>query len=185
VTASSLDDVVASVDRAGEDALDHLRGKPVFDRFFYGLSESANFSLIWHGLAGAVALVAPDGRRRAARLGAVLAVESLLVNQGVKRLFGRKRPAFEGEHPYRLRRPLTTSFPSGHSSAAFCAALLLSDGHRRQAPVWYAVAALVASSRVYVRAHHTSDVLAGAALGTGIGLVARAISPLPASRHLM
>src|SRR4029079_19252163 len=34
---------------------------------------------------------------------------------------------------------------------------------------WYAAAAAVASTRVYVRLHHASDVVAGAALGFALG----------------
>ena len=61
--------------------------------------------------------------------------------------------------------PLTSSFPSGHASAAFCAAGLLSEGSRLE-PAYYALAAVVAASRVHVKIHHASDVVAGAAVGT-------------------
>ena len=44
---------------------------------------------------------------------------------------------------------------------------------RRTAPAWYTLAALVAFSRVYVRMHHTSDVVAGAALGLALAPAAR------------
>jgi undecaprenyl-diphosphatase len=35
----------------------------------------------------------------------------------------------------------------------------------------------VASSRAYVRIHHPSDVVAGAALGVGLGTIARHVWP--------
>jgi undecaprenyl-diphosphatase len=71
-----------------------------------------------------------------------------------------------------MRRPITSSFPSGHATAAFTAASVLA--HTGQGDVfWYAIAAVVASSRVYVRMHHASDVVAGAALGLVLGRVAR------------
>ena len=47
------------------------------------------------------------------------------------------------------------------------AASLLADGRRRSAPLWYGIAAAVAASRVHVRIHHGSDVVAGAAIGLG------------------
>jgi hypothetical protein len=58
----------------------------------------------------------------------------------------------EGDRPHSLRQPLTSSFPSGHASAAFVAAALLSD--RRPLPekaLWYGLAGVVASSRVHVK----------------------------------
>ena len=46
-------------------------------------------------------------------------------------------------------------------------------------PLYVTVAVIVASSRVYVKIHHASDVVAGAALGVGLGLVGRRLAPLP------
>jgi undecaprenyl-diphosphatase len=67
-------------------------------------------------------------------------------------------------HPHKFRRPQTSSFPSGHASSAVLAASVLSKGSRL-APAYKIIAALVATSRIHVRAHHASDVLAGAAVG--------------------
>ncbi len=44
---------------------------------------------------------------------------------------------------------------------------------------WWAVALVVASSRIHVRIHHASDIVAGAALGTVLGLIARRLWRLP------
>ena len=53
---------------------------------------------------------------------------------------GAGRPS-EGDPRYPVRRPLTSSFPSGHASAAAFAAVVLTawDG-RRSAPLWWTVA---------------------------------------------
>jgi undecaprenyl-diphosphatase len=71
-----------------------------------------------------------------------------------------------------MRRPITSSFPSGHAATAFMAAGLLSKG-TRLAPAYYTLAALVAYSRVHVRMHHPADVAGGAALGIALGAIAR------------
>jgi undecaprenyl-diphosphatase len=57
------------------------------------------------------------------------------------------------------------------------AAALLSEDDQLW-PLYYGLAMLVASSRVYVRDHHTSDVLAGAAIGAVVGRVVRRFAPL-------
>jgi undecaprenyl-diphosphatase len=75
-----------------------------------------------------------------------------------------------------LRTPSTTSFPSGHASAAFTAATVLSEGDPLW-PLYYAAAAVVASSRTYVKIHHASDVVAGVATGMVIGRIARKVWP--------
>jgi membrane-associated phospholipid phosphatase len=166
---------VAAFDAAADRALDRLRGNPVADRIFYTASTLGDWSLLWHLIGVTRGAANPARHRETVRLSTVLGIESVLVNQGVKRLFKRGRPAFEGQHPHQLRTPTTTSFPSGHASAAFCAAVLLSEGDGPLAPLWYGLATIVALSRPYARSHHASDTVAGAALGYAIGRTARAV----------
>jgi PAP2 superfamily len=169
-------EAVARFDDAVDGLFDHLRGHPALDRMFYAASELADFSLLWHIVGGVRALGTEDPVRDLMRFSAVMGAESLLVNGGIKSLFRRGRPVHDGPRPHHLRQPLTSSFPSGHASAAMVAAALLSEGSR-VAPLWYAGAAVVASSRVYVRIHHASDVLAGAALGIALGAAVRRVWP--------
>ena len=67
-------------------------------------------------------------------------------------------------HQHKIRKPQTSSFPSGHASSAVLAASILSEGSKLSA-VYKVLAALVATSRIHVRAHHASDVIAGATVG--------------------
>jgi membrane-associated phospholipid phosphatase len=174
--------IIAKFDAAADAAFDHLRGRPIPDRIFYAASELGNFSAIWHLIGVSRAVVNPSRIADAWAFSAVMGVESLLVNQGVKRLFHRERPAFDGDRPHRLRRPITSSFPSGHASAAFCAAVVLTHDHRALAPVWFTVATAVAVSRVHVKIHHASDIVGGMAVGAVIGLGANVLLDLLGSR---
>ena len=83
-------------------------------------------------------------------------------------MFRRTRPVHVGPRPLHLRQPRTSSFPSGHATAAFFGAALLRDDDRL-APLYYAIAVIVAASRVHVKIHHASDVIGGIALGVGLG----------------
>lgn len=168
---------VAAFDAAVDRALERLRGRPLADRLFYTASALGDWSLLWHAIGLTWAALDPARRRDAVRLSVVLAIESLVVNQGVKRLFKRHRPVLDDDRPYSLRTPTTTSFPSGHASAAFCAAVLLSDGDAALAPLWYGLATVVALSRPYARDHHASDTVGGALVGYGIGRAAKALWP--------
>jgi undecaprenyl-diphosphatase len=142
----------------------------------YAASAAGEHSLIWLALAGVEGWRAGQGRRALLRAGAALGAESFLVNGLVKLAFRRQRPQSTGPRPLPLRIPRTSSFPSGHASAAFFAAALLRDG--APAPLVYLAAATVASSRVHVGIHHASDVIAGAGLGAALGEVARHLFPV-------
>ena len=164
---------IARFDNAVDRWWEALRGRKLVDRVMYGASDVGEFSQLWHVLG---ALRALNPRREvsdAFRFSALMALESLIVNQGIKRLFARRRPGTAAENPtqHRLRQPISSSFPSGHASAAFCAAAVLSRGSRL-GPLYRLAATIVATSRIHVRLHHTSDVIAGAAVGEIIGRVA-------------
>lgn len=160
-----LSDAIARFDARVNQAVDKVRSPPL-DTFMYRLSSSADHSLIWH-CAGLVRGMRHADFEGAARFAGALGVESALTNGPIKMIFERVRPLpyEEVEFRYGLRKPITSSFPSGHATAAFCAATLLGGGVG-----WYGAAAAVASTRVYVRLHYASDVIAGAALGTLLGL---------------
>jgi undecaprenyl-diphosphatase len=167
---------IAGFDAAVDRAFDHLRGRPAVDRVMYVASELGDWALIWHIIGVAQALRPARQASSAARLSAVLGVESVLVNGGIKSLFRRTRPVWELPRPHRLRLPRTTSFPSGHASSAFTAAGVLSEDDKLR-PLYYTVAVIVASSRVHVKIHHASDVIAGAAIGVVLARVARRAWP--------
>ena len=169
---------VDEFDRAVDRAFDRLRGNPVADRLFYGASELGDHGLIWLILGALRGLRSEHDWHAALRLGAGVGLESALVNIGIKSLFRRSRPVSSVPRPLRLRRPRTSSFPSGHATSAFTAAGLLSD-HDQLWPLYYAVAVVVAASRVHVRIHHASDVVAGVAIGAALGRIGRRLYPLP------
>jgi membrane-associated phospholipid phosphatase len=178
------DTAVGRFDRAVDDWFEiHLRTNKVANAVFYGASALGDHGILW-------ILLATTQAARRARQGApvqawrttllrdvgALAVESALVNGPVKWVFRRERPVQEAPRPMRLRQPRTSSFPSGHATAAFFGAALLRDDD----PIWplyYALAVVTASSRVHVRIHHASDVVAGIALGAVLGEVARRVLP--------
>jgi membrane-associated phospholipid phosphatase len=163
---------VGQFDERADELLEHLRGQTAVDAVFRFASEAADFSMIWHvtNLVRGAVVRRPD---QVAGLAVALGVESLVVNQGLKRLFRRERPTLEGDHRTPVRRPSTSSFPSGHASAAAFNATILTSWDRRRWPLWWSVAAVVGTSRAHVRIHHASDVVGGAVIGVLLGLVAR------------
>ena len=122
----------------------------------------------WHG--GSLRLVV----ERAIYFFAAVAVSGI-VAQIVKHLVGRARPvlfAVDGPfsfHPLAVTNVLA-SFPSGHTTSAFAAAVAL--GYMRPSWRWWLLgcALLIGVSRVLVGAHYPSDVVGGAALGSATSL---------------
>jgi hypothetical protein len=84
-------------------------------------------------------------------------VVSVAFSEGLKSLTRVKRPD-SNEHD---------SFPSGHATAAFAVATMESSFHPKEAPFWYAGAAMIADSRVVLHRHHWTDIIAGGLLGYG------------------
>ena len=170
---------VGRFDVAVEDRIERLRGHRALDRLMYGASELGDWSLVWHLVGVSQALLPGREPLSAVRLSVILGIEAAVVNGPIKQLFRRVRPewASEAPRPHRLRQPRTSSFPSGHASSAFTAAGVLAAGGDPLWPIYYAIAVVVASSRAYVRIHHPSDVLAGAALGVGLAMLANQLWP--------
>jgi undecaprenyl-diphosphatase len=166
--------LAARFDEWAELRLERIRGNPVADTVFTTASKLGEFSLIWHATNVARRVIGIGTSEQLPNFAVLLGAESLLVNQGIKRLFRRVRPTEAGDERYPVRRPLTSSFPSGHASAAAFAATVLSgwDG-APLAALWWTIAATVAVSRAYVRIHHASDVVAGLATGVTLGVAAR------------
>ena len=169
---------VTRFDLAVDSAFDHLRGNKAADRIFYAASELGDFSLIWLLLASARSLRSERDEKAAVRVAIGAAAESALVNGVIKSFFRRTRPPWDVVRPHRIRQPLTSSFPSGHATSAFSSAILLSEDDPLW-PAYFAIAVVVASSRIYVKIHHASDVLAGVGVGVALGVLGRKLMPLP------
>jgi diacylglycerol kinase family enzyme/membrane-associated phospholipid phosphatase len=139
------------------------------------LTRSANHSLLWFAIAGVLATRVGVTRRAALRGLLAILGASITANGVLKPLLPRRRPPDAGIPPNRSlrRRPTSSSFPSGHAASAAAFATAVTMESPRAGLVVVPVAAAVAYSRVHVGVHWTSDVLAGAAVGTGAALLTR------------
>ena len=179
VLPPGLRGVVRQFDLTVDRSFAGLRADPRTNKVMFAASALGDFSLLWHLIGTARALRSPADERQAVRLGISLLAESVFINGVVKSFFRRERPEWEQERAHALRKPRSSSFPSGHATSGFMAATLLIDDRCRRIPLWYGLAGVVAASRVHVRIHHPSDVVAGSIIGVGLGALARRLWPLP------
>lgn len=105
-----------------------------------------------------------------------IAVPGLVVSI-LKRIVGRARPVIAGEdaflYKFFLWRVEYASFPSGHATTAFAVAVAFGALWPRLRPLLWTYAIAIALSRVFVTAHHPSDVVAGAIAGAVGALLVR------------
>ncbi|NIJ12192.1 undecaprenyl-diphosphatase [Saccharomonospora amisosensis] len=150
------------------------------DALLRTLSRSANKGRLWWTVAAALATRKGAPRRGALRGLAAVAGASVAANLIAKPLFPRRRPAAElVPEPRRLvKRPTSSSFPSGHaaSAAAFVTSVAM------EAPsLGLALApagAAVSYSRMHTGVHWPSDIGAGMLIGVAAALATRHWWPL-------
>lgn len=120
-------------------------------------------------LVPALGFVLLFGKQRKTGLAVLAAITVSLVLTFVFQYLAL-RPQPEGMRLL-LPTPNFPSFPSGHAAMVFAAAVVLALSYRRGR--WWmltlAGAGLISLSRIYLGYHYPSDILAGAALGAGVG----------------
>jgi membrane-associated phospholipid phosphatase len=139
---------------------------PALDRAMTRLTRAADHSKL--SMTAAAVLSVTRGRkgRRAAFEGlASVAATSAVANLAIKPLGRRRRPDRAADDVPLARHvpmPTTTSFPSGHSAAAFAFATGVGNVLPREA---------VAYSRVHTGVHYPGDAIAGSLLGGAIAQI--------------
>jgi undecaprenyl-diphosphatase len=175
---------LAGLDRAVLLAVHHGWRTPAGDAFFLWITQARHFMLpliaLWLGF---IVLGGRRGRYLAAALLLALLLTDAICGLVIKPLFHRVRPCFAVEGVTALLPQIrSASFPSNHAANTFGAATVLFAARRRWWALGFLGALAVAVSRVYVGVHYPSDVLAGAAIGSGLGLLAwRAVAAV--ERH--
>jgi undecaprenyl-diphosphatase len=170
--------VVGSVDDWVDGIFEPLRGRPTVDGAAKVITALGDHGWLWSGIAMWRGRRSGPARRQAIRSLGVAGISSSLVNAGIKQVVGRERPDTSdlriSNVGVPVRAPKTSSFPSGHTLAAFCSAAVLSrPGDQKGNALLYAAAGLIGVSRIHLRAHHASDVAGGIVIGTALGLAVK------------
>jgi undecaprenyl-diphosphatase len=175
---TDLRGLVRLVDDRIDGWFEPLRGQPALDGLAKVVTGLGDQGIMWAATTVWRARHSGPERAQAVRALSIAGIESTIVNRTLKVAVGRSRPDPGGlalsAVGVPVREPTSSSFPSGHTLAAFCAATVMSRRRDRAGnALLFTAASLVGLSRLHLRAHHASDVLGGAAIGVALGLVGR------------
>lgn len=157
---------------------------PITNPIFYVITTLGNAGWFWIVLAVLMLTVLPKKYKKAGLTMAIALILSLIFCNGiVKHLWARPRAFWvvgqnfvvgnEFENLYGIFNSIHDySFPSGHSSASFAAAVSIFMWRKKEGSAALVLAALIAFSRLYFTVHYPTDVLVGTITGALYGVAA-------------
>ena len=157
---------------------------PITNPIFYVITTLGNAGWFWIVLAVLMLTVLPKKYKKAGLTMAIALILSLIFCNGImKHLWARPRAFWvvgqnfvvgnEFENLYGIFNSIHDySFPSGHSSASFAAAVSIFMWRKKEGSAELVLAALIAFSRLYFTVHYPTDVLVGTITGALYGVAA-------------
>ena len=157
---------------------------PITNPIFYVITTLGNAGWFWIVLAVLMLTVLPKKYKKAGLTMAIALILSLIFCNGImKHLWTRPRAFWvvgqnfvvgnEFENLYGIFNSIHDySFPSGHSSASFAAAVSIFMWRKKEGSAALVLAALIAFSRLYFTVHYPTDVLVGTITGALYGVAA-------------
>lgn len=145
---------------------------PLKNKIMIIASTAGNMGAIWFAFCIPFLIYAP-WRLIGVNIIAGMAVTQLMCEIIIKRIVRRERPVWHlSDDEQLIRRPKYYSFPSGHTTAAFAVAAVVFWRCNIQVIIMVWICSVtIAFSRVYLRVHYLSDVVAGAIMGFGFGSI--------------
>ena len=145
--------------------------KPALNRIMITASRAGNFGTIWWAICLPF-LIRPEWRATGFNIVFGLALAHLMGEIIIKHIVKRVRPCHHlGDEEQLIDRPRFYSFPSGHTTASFA---VVGIALLRGRPITFMpillLAMLIGFSRIYLRVHYLTDVVAGAVLGFVCGI---------------
>lgn len=159
------------------EAIQQLRC-PFLDALLGVITRLGDGGIFWIGLS--VILCLPKKTRKwGVTMLFALAFGAIVCNLTLKPLIARERPynnplgmyTFEQLEAMGIHLSSDYSFPSGHTTASFAAAVGMFLRNKKWGSVALVTAVLIAFSRLYLYVHFPTDVLFGMAFGTTAALL--------------
>lgn len=116
-------------------------------------------------ILGLFCLFSSKRKKAGAAITVSLVLALFIGNLLLKNLAARPRPFHIKDVALLIPAPYGYSFPSGHTTASFAAAVSLWKFRKKEGTAALALAAVIGFSRMYLYVHFFTDVLCGAAIG--------------------
>ncbi len=150
---------------------------PIMDKLMVAFTMLGEAGAVWIALA--IILLCTKKYRMCGATMAVSLILSLIFCNGImKPIIHRSRPFWIDETlcaNLLVAQPTDFSFPSGHTSASFSAAVALFTRNKKLGIPAIVLAILISVSRLYIGVHFPTDVLVSVVLGTIYGILANLI----------
>lgn len=136
-----------------------------FDKLMPIVTAMGNLGIIW--IIMAVILILNKPYRLIGNIVILTLIMSTIIGEGiVKHIVRRIRPCnCQNNISLLISKPISYSFPSGHTLSSFAVAEVLSVYFSQYKLLFIGIAFLIALSRLYLCVHYPTDVIAGILIG--------------------
>lgn len=152
----------------------------ILDKLMVFITDLGNYGVIWIVIS-LVLIIGKKHWKIGVAVLIALGISSLLGDGILKFIVQRARPcALMPASELLIDKPLSYSFPSGHSMSSFACAIVLAIQFREKrwiGAISMLTAAFIAFSRLYLYVHYPSDVVAGMIFGIAVGVAVVKLFP--------
>ncbi|MDO5779499.1 MAG: phosphatase PAP2 family protein [Clostridium sp.] len=141
----------------------------IFDKIMPIITMMGNLGIIWLVISVLMLLKVED---RIIGISVILAlILTTIIGEGIiKHIVKRNRPFQNYEDELLINKPITYSFPSGHTASSFAALAVFLQMNGKLGLIMSPIATLIAFSRIYLKVHYPTDVIFGIVLGITCGV---------------
>ena len=140
-----------------------------FDKIMPIITSAGNLGIVWI-IISVLLMTKQDYRVLGQMILMALIITTILGEGIIKHIVIRSRPFQDKEEKLLINKPITYSFPSGHTASSFAALAVFLQMNGKLGLIVSPIATLIAFSRVYLKVHYPTDVIFGMLLGFTCGI---------------
>lgn len=158
-----------AIDNKGLKYISEKCKNRTFDKIMPIITVMGNLGVVWIVISILMLLKVED---RIIGIAVILSLMlTTIIGEGIiKHIVKRSRPFQHNEEKLLVNKPITYSFPSGHTASSFSALVVFLQMNGKLGLIMSPIATLIAFSRIYLKVHYPTDVICGMILGITCGI---------------